>query len=110
MAKLEHLEPTTTEPMTLRMLNDQLMLLERAFLIPEGLPGRAGDRHAIFARAKFNHYGSATFPGLVDLTHEIDLLEGEEAAEQWEKVKKHISDLMIIVRNAADFLSPFHQI
>ena len=42
---------------SLRMLNDQIMLLERTFLLPQGLPGRSYHRHAIFSPAKFNIYG-----------------------------------------------------
>ena len=41
----------------LRMKNDQLMMLERIFLLPEGLPGRKNYRHALFSPSKFNSYG-----------------------------------------------------
>ncbi len=48
-----------------RALNDQLMLLERVFLLPQGLPGRPDVRHALFSPAKFDLYGrqpTAVFP------------------------------------------------
>ena len=41
----------------LRMKNDQLMMLERVFILPEGLPGRKNYRHALFSPSKFNSYG-----------------------------------------------------
>ena len=41
----------------LRDLNDQLMLLERVFLLPKGLPGRPDVRHALFSPANFDAYG-----------------------------------------------------
>jgi len=41
----------------LRDLNDQLMLLERVFLLPKGLPGRPDVRHALFSPANFDSYG-----------------------------------------------------
>ncbi len=41
----------------LRELNDQLMMLERVFLLPKGLPGRPDVRHALFSPANFDAYG-----------------------------------------------------
>jgi hypothetical protein len=41
----------------LRALNDQLMMLERVFLLPRGLPGRPDVRHALFSPANFDAYG-----------------------------------------------------
>jgi Transferrin receptor-like dimerisation domain len=41
-----------------RALNDQLMMLERVFLLPKGLPGRPDVRHALFSPAKFDLYGN----------------------------------------------------
>lgn len=108
MAKLKTMEPST--PMELRMINDQLMQLERVFVIPEGLPGRPETRHAIFAPAKFNKYGASAFPGLSDLIHETELLGAEAYKQRWEEIKKHVSDLMIMTQNAADFLRPIDRI
>ena len=90
----------------LRQINDQLMMLERVFIMPRGLPGRPTVNHAIFAPAKFNAYGAAAFPGISDLLHEIEKLRGEESLKRWEEVKRHISDLMIMVQDAANFLKP----
>lgn len=42
---------------SVRMLNDKLMLLERVFLLPQGLPDRQNFRNAIFSPSKFNSYG-----------------------------------------------------
>jgi hypothetical protein len=44
-------------PLEQRALNDQLMMLERVFLLEEGLPGRPDVRHALFSPAKFDLYG-----------------------------------------------------
>ncbi len=100
----------SNDPLEGRIFNDQLMLLDRAFIIPEGLPDRPADRHAIFAPSKYNKYGSSSFPGIADLTHEIEKLGDEERAERWERVRRHLSDLMIIVRSAASFLQPVDEI
>ena len=39
------------------MLNDKLMLLERVFLLPQGMPDRLNVRNAIFSPSKQNSYG-----------------------------------------------------
>ena len=49
------------------MLNDKLMLLERVFLLPQGLPDRQNYRNAIFSPSKFNSYGNIFFDELLDL-------------------------------------------
>ena len=64
----------------------------------------------MFAPAKFNKYGSSAFPGISDLIHEIEKLRGSEKEERWERIKKHVSDLMIIVRSATAYLQPVDQI
>ena len=71
---------------------------------------RPDTRHSIFAPAKFNKYGASAFPGISDLTHEVDKLRGAEKEERWERVKRHVSDLMIIVRSATAYLQPVDQI
>ena len=46
---------------SVRMLNDKLMLLERIFLLPQGLPDRQNFRNAIFSPSKLNSYGKIHF-------------------------------------------------
>ena len=109
MDKLEDLK-TSGDPMKLRIANDQLMQLERVFLMPAGLPDRPGVRNAIFAPGKFNAYGGAAFPAIGDLLHEIDDLEPKEKSKRWEQLKRHVSDLMIMINEAAGFLRPGDEI
>ena len=99
-----------TNPVTIRVINDQMMQLERIFVFPGGLPGRPDVRHAVFAPSKFNKYGASAFPGIGDLLHEIDRLPNKEREERWEQIKRHISDLMIMVKSAEEFLRPVHEI
>ncbi|TRY76729.1 hypothetical protein TCAL_09217 [Tigriopus californicus] len=103
-------ELDTSNELQTRQINDQMMQLERVFIMPRGLPGRPDARHAIFAPAKFNSYGGSAFPGISDLIHEIEKLQGKALAQRWEQIKRHVSDLMILVRNAADFLKPLDDI
>lgn len=96
------------DPLKARILNDQLMKLERVWLLPNGVPGRPFIRHSIFSPAKFNSYGGASFSGIGDLLHEIEDLEEEETQRRWEELRRHLSDLMIVFRQAAAWLQPTH--
>ena len=109
MAKLEDVKQSHN-PMELRMINDQMMQLERVFMMPAGLPGRPDVRNAIFAPGKFNSYAGAAFPGISDLLHEIDGLDTEAKKDRWKEIRKHVSDLMIMIKEAARFLRPVEQI
>jgi len=88
-----------------RRINDVLMMLERTFLLPQGLPGRPEYRHALFSPAKFDSYAGASFPGIQDLLHDLESLSEEEKKLRFKEVRKHLSDLMIILRQAASWLS-----
>jgi len=96
------------DPLAARILNDQMMKFERVWLLPQGLPGRPAIRHAIFSPAKFNSYGGAAFPGISDLLHEVDKLSEEERRERFTELRRHLSDLMILFRQAAAWLQPTH--
>ena len=72
--------------------------------------GRPGVRNAIFAPAKFNGYASSAFPGISDLLHEIDDLDEESKSARWKKIRRHLSDLMIMIQEAERFLRPVAQV
>ena len=65
---------------------------------------RPSSRHAIFAPSKFNSYGGAAFPGIIDLLHEIDDLDNDSKKKRYEKLKRHVSDLMIMIKEASRYL------
>jgi len=88
-----------------RIFNDQIMLLERTFLLPQGLPGRHNYRHALFSPAKFDSYAGAAFPGLQDLLHGAETLDGEKKRSRFKEIRKHLSDLMIVFHQASSWLS-----
>ena len=75
-----------------------------------GLPGRPESRNAIFAPGKFNLYGASAFPGISDLLHEIDDLEDDSKEARWKEIQRHVSDLMIMIQEAARFLKPVEKI
>ena len=54
--------------------------------------------------------GGAAFPGISDLLHEVEKLDTGERRERFKEIRKHLSDLMIVLRQAASWLSTETQI
>ena len=103
-------EKAAMEPIMTRMLNDQMMELERVFILPMGLPlGRDDFNHAIVSPAS-NDYSVGVFPGVSSLLHGIQDLPQAEQNERVEMIKRHLSDLLVMLKGAADFLNDLHLI
>uniref|UniRef100_A0A0B7AYA9 Peptidase M28 domain-containing protein n=1 Tax=Arion vulgaris TaxID=1028688 RepID=A0A0B7AYA9_9EUPU len=83
-------------PYALREVNDQIMLLEKAFLHPEGLPTRPLKKHLIFAENSNDAYAGSSFPGLIDLLFQIE----KDDKDQWEKVKQHFHVILNAIQTA----------
>ncbi|XP_064110868.1 N-acetylated-alpha-linked acidic dipeptidase 2-like [Macrobrachium nipponense] len=98
----------TLDPVMLRAINDQMMKLEQVFIMPTGLPGRPTIRHAIFAPSQFDNYAAAGFPGISDLLYRIDDLQGEELSKRHKEIRRHISDLTILLQKASGLLEDFN--
>nr|XP_060623135.1 N-acetylated-alpha-linked acidic dipeptidase 2-like [Anolis sagrei ordinatus] len=90
------------DPIAMRSMNDQLMLLERAFIDPLGLPGRQFYRHIIFAPSSHNKYAGESFPGIYDAMFDIDSRKDQNKA--WDEVKRQISIAAFTVQAAAGTL------
>uniref|UniRef100_A0A6Q2WQ27 Glutamate carboxypeptidase 2 n=1 Tax=Esox lucius TaxID=8010 RepID=A0A6Q2WQ27_ESOLU len=93
-----------TDPLQVRMANDQLMYLERAFVDPLGLPGRPFYRHVIFAPSIHNKYAGESFPGIYDALFDIEHAANPRRA--WEEVRRQISIATFTVHAAAMTLTP----
>ncbi|KAL4647094.1 putative N-acetylated-alpha-linked acidic dipeptidase [Arapaima gigas] len=93
-----------TNDMELRMANDQLMYLERAFVDPLGLPGRPFYRHIIFAPSSHNKYAGESFPGIYDAL--FDIHNAPDQPRAWDEVKRQISIAAFTVHAAAMTLNP----
>ncbi|XP_043853797.1 LOW QUALITY PROTEIN: putative N-acetylated-alpha-linked acidic dipeptidase [Dromiciops gliroides] len=93
---------TTSDPVSVRIINDQLMLLERAFIDPLGLPGSPFYRHIIFAPSSHNKYAGEAFPGIYDALFDIE--NREDPSKAWAEVKKQISIAAFTVQAAAGSL------
>ncbi|XP_066957584.1 N-acetylated-alpha-linked acidic dipeptidase 2 [Macrobrachium rosenbergii] len=100
----------TLDPVMLRAVNDQMMKLERVFIMPAGLPGRPTVRHAVFAPSQFDSYAAAGFPGISDLLYKIDDLQEEELSKRHKEIRRHISDLTILLQKASGLLEDFNLI
>ncbi|XP_069165588.1 N-acetylated-alpha-linked acidic dipeptidase 2 [Procambarus clarkii] len=98
------------DPITTRAINDQMMKLEQVFILPAGLPGRPQIRHAVFAPSQFDSYAASGFPGITDLLHNMETLTDTERQEREEQIKRHVSDLTIMMQRATSFLKDFHVI
>lgn len=88
-----------TDPWSIAFINDRLSGLEKNFLNPEGLPGRPLYWHSIFAPSIHNSYASATFPGLHDAL--VDAVNNGT----WSLVKEELSNTIVAIEWAAQFLS-----
>ncbi|KAL5009287.1 hypothetical protein ScPMuIL_014868 [Solemya velum] len=81
-----------------RMVNDQMMQIERSFLDPSGLPGQPMYRHVIQTSSVFS---GDSFPGLVDT---IANAETDDTEDRWEVVKQHLSVVTFTIQSAASTL------
>ncbi|XP_019664131.1 glutamate carboxypeptidase 2 isoform X1 [Ailuropoda melanoleuca] len=89
-------------PILLRIMNDQLMFLERAFIDPLGLPDRPFYRHIIYAPSSHNKYAGESFPGIYDALFDIE--SKVDPSEAWGEVKRQISIAAFTVQAAAGTL------
>ncbi|XP_064600785.1 uncharacterized protein LOC135466961 [Liolophura sinensis] len=89
-------------PMLTRMVNDQMIQVERAFIDPMGLPGRPLFRHLIFAPSSVNTYAGASFPGIADALFEIE--KDPDETKRWDAVRKIYSVVVFTVGSAASTL------
>ncbi|XP_068594764.1 aminopeptidase NAALADL1 [Brachionichthys hirsutus] len=86
-------------PLKVRRINDQLMLLDRAFLDPLAFPDKHAFRHLIWASSNAGH---PTFPGLADAY--VDA-ESSGQSSDWDKVHRHLSVLSQAIDGAASTLA-----
>ncbi|XP_033828799.1 aminopeptidase NAALADL1 [Periophthalmus magnuspinnatus] len=86
-------------PLKVRMINDQLMLLDRAFLDPLAFPDKYAFRHVIWTSSSA---GKPTFPGLADAFAKA-ASSGQQS--DWDKVHYHLSILTQAIEGAAHTLT-----
>ncbi|XP_067890082.1 N-acetylated-alpha-linked acidic dipeptidase 2 isoform X2 [Heterodontus francisci] len=91
-----------TNPLAVRIINDQLMLLERSFIHPLGLPGRPFYRHIIYAPSAHNKYAGESFPGIYDAL--FDIANAADQRKAWQEVKEQIAVASFTVQASAGTL------
>lgn len=87
-------------PQKLRMLNDQMMQLEKAFIQTTESNDHKQLRHVIYGPNLSNLYGGVYFPRVHDA-----LTKAEETGD-WKLVEKEISLLTYAINSAAKVLKP----
>ena len=88
-------------PSKLRMINDQTVKVEMAFIYPYGLPGSRQSRHVAFNFGFHNlQFGKATFPGVTEALHMADM------SGDWDLVRKQLSIAIYCVQRATRVLEP----
>ncbi|WZZ31062.1 hypothetical protein YC2023_014463 [Brassica napus] len=70
-----------------RELNDRLMMAERALTDRDGLSGRTWYKHLVYGPAKYDEYGSESFPGIDDA---IDNAKRVKTKNYWGLVQHEI--------------------
>lgn len=88
----------STDFFKLRILNNQMVDLEKIFINPYGLPDRPDTRNIVFAPSVVNAYGSSSFPGITDQLSKNPV--------DWSEVKKQINILYKSIKEANEFLQP----
>jgi N-acetylated-alpha-linked acidic dipeptidase len=79
-------------------LNQALMHVERALLIPEGLPKRPWYRHAIYAPGEYTGYAAAVIPGVNEAIDKHDL----------DRTRQQIAALTAVLERAAKVAHDYH--
>lgn len=92
-------------PLAVRRVNDQLMLVERSFIDPRGLPGRPEYNHVITAPSKNDAYGGTAFAGLTDTLNEIQGAPETDRKELWRVFAHHLAAVTHLLNTAAKVLT-----
>ncbi|KAM9302182.1 aminopeptidase NAALADL1 [Gastrophryne carolinensis] len=95
---IRELKDTSEAPLRVRMINDQLMLLERAFINHYAFPDKLYYSHVIWASRSSS---VPTFPGIAD-AYAKAIASGLD--DDWARVHHHITVAATAIDNAASTL------
>ncbi|CAO2584404.1 Aminopeptidase NAALADL1 [Lemmus lemmus] len=99
--RISALQNSNPDPLQVRMVNDQLMLLERAFLNPRAFPEKPYYSHVLWAP---NTASAATFPGLANACARAQ--DANSGSEAWAEVQRQLSIVVTALEGAAATLKP----
>lgn len=91
--------------LAVRRVNDQLMMFERAFIDPRGLPGRPEYNHVITAPSKNDAYSGTAFAGLIDTLSAIEEAQEEHRNDLWRTFAHHLAAVTHLLNIAAKVLT-----
>ena len=98
---------------TVRILNDQVMQLEKIFITEHGLPLQNQTNHVILAKkGVINNHGKASFPGIVNLLEDLIQFPSDQDRNEWPKwedLRRHVTKIYVMIIQATSHLKP-HQI
>lgn len=90
--------------MAIRRVNDQLLLLERAFIDPNGLPRNPMKRHLVLSPSDMNAPYGDMFPGLLDEFSILIYADYSNHLWSWDIIRAHFSIVVYTIQSAADML------
>jgi len=94
--------------LAMRTLNDQLLQFEKAFILPEGLPGRPDTKHAIYGTIRRKFFkGVSVLPGVVEAVYQIEFFNNEAA---WHDVGVQIARATSAIQQATHVLMDFKKV
>ncbi|XP_050737432.1 N-acetylated-alpha-linked acidic dipeptidase 2-like isoform X1 [Eriocheir sinensis] len=95
----------TSNVLVARQLNDQMMMVDRAFLDPRGLPGRPLHNHVVISPSISDGYNAIAFSGLTDALAGIEDLPPEEQEQRWSVFSHHLGAVTHYLSTASNVLT-----
>jgi len=89
-----------------RQVNDQMMQVERAFIIPEGLPGRLDIKHVLYGPSRKRFFKGRMFPAVSEAMYEIEFA----GKSDWDDVLMQMSQVVNVVNRATQMIKDFADI
>ncbi|KAF0695360.1 Aste57867_13794 [Aphanomyces stellatus] len=80
-----------------RDMNNRLMMAERAFLFPEGLPGKPWMKHAVYGHSIWNDYNITIFPGVFNALSDAILIDAKHQLHRLCRAIEDASDALATV-------------
>jgi N-acetylated-alpha-linked acidic dipeptidase len=82
--------------LAIRSLNDRLMYVERAFIMPEGIPGETWYKHVVTSPSLTNSYAGAAYPAVSDAL----------GLGQWRTAQRQLDALCHLIVRATNGMKP----
>lgn len=91
------------DALQVRIINDRLQQLNRAFINNKGLSYRPFLRHVVFSPTYFKSEAYTKFPGIMDSFY---IANEQGKKKDWQRVQKQISVVIQAIRSAITILRP----